>query len=38
VEDEFGFHVQERIEELVARGMDYGVAREALRALAISSR
>ncbi len=28
VEDEFGFHVQERIDDLVARGMDYGTARE----------
>ena len=28
VEDEFGFHVQERIDELVARGMDYRAARE----------
>ena len=28
VEDEFGFHVQERIDELVARGMEYRAARE----------
>src|SRR6185503_834044 len=28
VEEEFGFHVQERIEELVAQGMDYRAARE----------
>ena len=28
VEDEFGFHLQERIDELVARGMDPRVARE----------
>jgi hypothetical protein len=32
VEDEFGFHVQERIDELSARGMDERAARdEALR-------
>ena len=28
VEDEFGFHLQERIDELVARGVDARVARE----------
>jgi hypothetical protein len=28
VEDEFGFHLQERVDDLVARGMDYHVTRE----------